>query len=218
MSLLLLAGILVVVAFGFLLARLSSRVPDVSDDGCAACGSTMRHALGPGAYRCAGCGYEGGPGWAALRDRRQMLRHAELDAGARTQAIFDDLSFARRQLLTATDRLEWIGVEWLEMGEELIAQHLDLPSAVEIPEVERPTLEALERIAEAQRALADARLKAASGPTIGPVAIEIPTVEWRDDSSSILLLRARRAHRAAHALLEQVDAVLGRHFPSNDEP
>ncbi len=212
MTFLLLLGLLVLVGFCYLLARLGSRVPVVVDDGCAACGTTELHAIGPQAYRCPSCGHEGGPGWPALRDRKQVLRHAVLDPRARTQGVFDDLSFARRQLLAATDRLEWIGVEWLELGEELVAQHVGLPSAVEIPEVERPTLEALERIAEAQRALADARLKLASGPTIATVAIEIPAVEWHDDSSSFLLLRARRAYRAAHALLEQVDAVLDRSF------
>jgi hypothetical protein len=208
------AAVAILATAVYLFVRRSLRPLELPDDGCLACGSTVRHAIAPGVYRCAACGYEGGPGVAALRDRQQLARHVVLDPAARTQAIFDDLSFARRQLLAAADRLDWLGAEWIELGEELIAGQLGLPDHPELPEVERPTLEAVERIAEAQRALADARTKARSGPTLLG-AIEIPMRVWDDDHAAVALLRARRAHRAAHALLELVDDVLTRHFPGD---
>jgi hypothetical protein len=184
--------------------------PELEDDGCMACGCTVRHALGPGAYRCAECGYEGGPGWAALRDREQLQRHASLGPAERTRAVLGDLLHARVQLMTAVDRLAWLELEWALLVTELADEWIGPAGDPELPEIERPTLDALERIAEAERALADARLKLRSGPTSFDPPLEIPAFDGGDDPGSVLLLRARRAHRAAHGLLVQVDAILTR--------
>jgi len=70
----------------------------ISDDECVSCGSTNVEVMSPGAYVCLACGYEGGSGQAAVRQKAQAERYAELSPEARLEAVTDHVRTASRIL------------------------------------------------------------------------------------------------------------------------
>ncbi|TVQ94968.1 MAG: hypothetical protein EA397_00505 [Deltaproteobacteria bacterium] len=77
------------------LKKLFSTTPSVDEDGCIACGSTDLEVIAPGAYRCLICGYEGGPGFAALQAKQQRDRLAQLEPAVLRQRLTAALDTAR---------------------------------------------------------------------------------------------------------------------------
>ena len=76
-----------------------------SEGYCTACGSDNLFELGPGVYECYACGYQGGPGHAALVQQERRAEFAELPEAERRQSAFDDLAFAEKAYAAAASSL-----------------------------------------------------------------------------------------------------------------
>ena len=72
---------------------------------CIACGSYRLTLMGPGAYRCMACGYEGGDGLAAQVEAERQVALASEPPEAREAAALRDLFEAERLLSTARSAL-----------------------------------------------------------------------------------------------------------------
>ncbi len=110
MALVNLAALLLFAAVGaWQAARFKRRLnaPDV-DGECISCQSTALDVLGPDAYRCRDCGYEGGAGLAAIAERNAAAAFAGRDPAERQQVALQRLHDALHSLMgapsSATDR------------------------------------------------------------------------------------------------------------------
>ena len=70
---------------------------------CVACESKDLEMLAPQAYRCNGCGYEGGEGWATLQQARKLSRLEALPLADLSVRVAADLEDLRLLLLTAVE-------------------------------------------------------------------------------------------------------------------
>ncbi len=176
------------------------------DHACAACGSAALQWLAVGAYRCGGCGHEGGWGWAAYRDALRTSELARLDPTTRLAGIRADLQTAYDALLAAVDEFDRAG----QLASSIVANlgekfYVDLLVDDDAPDVQRTVLDGTARMYAAQQSIHEARLKLASGPV--PMTIELPHVTWQDDEAALPVLRVRAAREAALAMLATVDAA-----------
>lgn len=99
---------------------------------CVACGATAVGLLGPEAYHCYVCGYEGGEGYARYQVNKRRAMYAELPYSQRRALALEDLQSAWHDVETAlkfrwdnhdmamSDNFNvlWEGVEPGRMGEE----------------------------------------------------------------------------------------------------
>jgi|MDTC01.2.fsa_nt_gb ribosomal protein L37AE/L43A len=79
---------------------------DLADDCCVACNSSNLADLGPGAYRCKACGYEGGSGLKKIQEQAKEEAIDALDPAARRRAAIIDLREARTLLLAASGSMK----------------------------------------------------------------------------------------------------------------
>ncbi len=95
--------ILVVAISSYLLKRKldAASAEPISDDECVACGSRNLASMGPGAYACQDCDYQGGSGQAKQAEHRRQDRVAALSAAERAAALEAHLLSARRVLAVA---------------------------------------------------------------------------------------------------------------------
>lgn len=81
-------------------------------ESCVACDGTDVTLLGPAAYRCNACGYEGGDGLAALHRAEREAAFARMPEAARRASARGDLEEARRLLTSGLgdlDRAQRVG-------------------------------------------------------------------------------------------------------------
>lgn len=96
----LLVGLLVLSVAIWQMRRFNKVLKDpVSDDLCVACNSNNLKALGPNAYLCNACGYEGGSGLAAIREAERAKKLAAMSTDQRHASGLNDLREARTLLL-----------------------------------------------------------------------------------------------------------------------
>jgi len=88
----------------------------ISDNECVSCGSTSVTMLGPNAYRCDQCGYEGGSGVAAKRAQDQLDWIAQMDPALRQESGVKDLHEARTLLLSTLGSGVTIGESGAAIG------------------------------------------------------------------------------------------------------
>ena len=88
----------------------NARVPRIEEDGwhtgCLACGASEVRTLAPGVFRCALCGYEGGPGMAEHRWQQRVEQWALLSGSERRQRVRQLCVDARRVLVSADAEVE----------------------------------------------------------------------------------------------------------------
>jgi hypothetical protein len=75
---------------------------DISDDECVACGSKELTSLGPNAYECNTCQYQGGSGLATMQADARFAVFDAWDELKRLASATSDLQEARTLLLAAT--------------------------------------------------------------------------------------------------------------------
>lgn len=73
----------------------------ITDDRCIACDSTTISPLGPRAYLCESCGYEGGSGYKQYRAQAQKKRIERLSPRDQVSSAIKDLKEAKLLLLGA---------------------------------------------------------------------------------------------------------------------
>lgn len=87
--------------------KMDNAMREVSDgQQCVACDSPNTTLVGPAAYRCQDCGYEGGDGWAALARQKREAGFAQMSPEQRRESAKRDLIEARTLLLSGVGELE----------------------------------------------------------------------------------------------------------------
>lgn len=84
---------------------------DADDSTCVACDGTDVTELGPGAYRCNACGYEGGSGFADLQRSQDRAKVDALSPAQRKASARSDLENARALLLGAKGTLSGANID-----------------------------------------------------------------------------------------------------------
>ena len=79
---------------------------DIADDRCVACDSTDVEELGPDAYRCRACGYEGGSGLARMIEQQRRAAFDRMGPEQRRKSARKDLDDARTFLMAAIGTLD----------------------------------------------------------------------------------------------------------------
>lgn len=74
---------------------------EIADDECVSCGERSLTSLGPNAYRCNACGYEGGSGLKAIQEAAHHARIDALSPQERRASGLRDLQEARDLLVAA---------------------------------------------------------------------------------------------------------------------
>jgi len=85
----------------------SSKIKD--GPGCVSCDSTNVLELGPGAYQCKACGYEGGPGYAAWQAQQQVKTMQDLPAVQLQKKAKKQLGIVRGMITSYEPSSESIG-------------------------------------------------------------------------------------------------------------
>jgi len=78
----------------------------ISDESCVACDSADVTSLGPGAYRCNACGYEGGSGLAAMQEQNRLAQFDQMSPDERRESAQKDLLEARTVLTSCIGSLD----------------------------------------------------------------------------------------------------------------
>lgn len=125
---------------------------EIRDDSCVACDGTDLTPLGPGAYRCNACGYEGGSGLQKMKDDQ---RRAQIDALS-PQARRDS---ARRDLIEARDYLKAAQSTFVSARSSATHDLIGLGGGDRGQTKQAELLRALSDVQRAQRFLLDADLK-----------------------------------------------------------
>lgn len=112
--------------------RQRMRVPSSGRD-CMACGSAELEWLGPGAYRCQGCGYEGGPGMAALIEQRAAAAYQAMDPQQRQPAALKLLHDALHTLMGAQAGVAGLQTAALRGAEDLDEARRIMGGVVDVP-------------------------------------------------------------------------------------
>jgi hypothetical protein len=73
---------------------------------CVACDSTDLVELGPSAYRCNGCGYEGGAGYASWQEQQNIAALATRSEGALRERGLGQLEDVRLMLISVAGEVD----------------------------------------------------------------------------------------------------------------
>lgn len=124
--------------------RLESSV-EAGPQTCAACGASERAEIGVDAYRCVSCGYEGGPGLAAMLEARRRELFALMPVDERRRSALVDLKEAKALTVSAIGALRrsFANPGGGPLAHGMSTQYVD----------------AMQLLAEAQQRIADAELK-----------------------------------------------------------
>lgn len=146
---------------------------------CLVCDSTDLHLLGPNAYRCLSCGYEGGPGYAAYLDNQRRARITALEPVERQ-------AFARQRLDAARNLANGADPDWARRNSAVSAANaaadLVLDAALSLAhqrgvdrqaEEDQEIVELVGQLLEAQRELDDAYLALDQQSQIVPIGRRI---------------------------------------------
>jgi ribosomal protein L37AE/L43A len=79
---------------------------DIDSSACIACDSSDLEVLGPGAYRCSACGYEGGDGLSALHEAAEQASVDKLEPAERRKQALAEVRQARDLVLGAQGTLK----------------------------------------------------------------------------------------------------------------
>ena len=194
---------------------------EIAGDVCIACNGRNLEELGPEAYRCNDCGYEGGPGQAQLMESERQRAFEEMSPLMRIQSAREDLRFAQ-SLLQAS-----IGT--LESSRQTAVRDLVGIGALtglggEVDDRQNLLMAALGDYEHARRAVLDASFKLGLPGTIAAFeSDDISFENWMIDGHSwsrfygarTMMDTIETARLEAAALLLEVDDFLER-FPSDD--
>ncbi len=125
---------------------------EIRDDSCVACEGADLTPLGPGAYRCNACGYEGGSGLQKMKDDQRRAQIDALSPEARRAA-------GRRDLIEARDYLKAAQSTFVSARSSATHDLIGLGGGDRGQTKQAELLRALSDVQRAQRLLRDADLK-----------------------------------------------------------
>ena len=192
----------------------------ISDESCVACDSKDLTSLGPGAYRCNACGYEGGSGLAAMQEQRRLAHFDRMTPEERRKSAHEDLLEARTVLNSAIGSLDSVrlmsGLDLVGVGGSGYAG-----MAGEGNEKQQALVSAMGFVLEAQNQLKDAWYKLQGHPG-GALKLDVPIdySTWSLDvhldglvGDLMMHNKIEQARSQATQMLQAVEQVLATSFP-----
>jgi len=182
----------------------------ISDSACIACNSEDLESTSEGTYRCRSCGYDGGSGQAARQREERRQQIASWSAEKRRAALINELSDARRLVLSAQGTLAGARslskLDIIGMGGQHSLEH-------DLNDKQKLAYRGLGEIQEARTHLSDLSLFADSSITITmatPNDVHMEFDQFFDNILSDLRMHGKIGEFLEHSktLLREVDRVL----------
>ncbi len=223
-SLKLIGGAVLIGAWAFRHWRLGQVSQEkISDFVCVACGSADPEVVGPGMYRCAACGYEGGSGWAVHLDAERRKGFDAMDPTARIASARDDLEYAQRLLKGSMGTLD--GAKQAATLDLMGGGSLSGAAGAEIDEAQNRLTTVLGDYELAKRSVLDAVHKLRLSETVASDRSDpARVVLWSMEDQGVaeiffdiaMLKNIDKTRHACEVLLREVENTLER-FPE-DKP
>ena len=194
---------------------------DIAGDVCIACNGENLEELGPEAYRCNDCGYEGGSGQTQLMESERQRAFEEMGPAMRIQSARKDLRYAQSLLQSSIGTLE---SSRRTAVRDLVGTGSLMGMGGEVDDRQNLLTTALGDYEHARRAVLDACSKLRLPDTIAAFeSDDISFGKWILDDLSLskfsgalaMMDTIEAAKLESAALLLEVDDFLDR-FPSDD--